>query len=299
VLRAAFLGALLAGQASAGVPTGWACEPVAGPEAPDWVPVCIRPDRIEADICTAIEVFALGHGLPPGFLARLIWQESLFDPGALSWKGAQGIAQFMPGTADLRGLRNPWNPAEALSAAAAYLAELSARFGSLGLAAAAYNGGENRVEGLLAGTRTRMPAETEDYVMVITGRSIAEWREGRAGEPDFGLEEGRPFAEACLALATSRELKRELSPGGAWKPWGVHLGSHFSRSVAQRYFRLLKARYPSLLGAEQALIVRDRKLSRGPRARYALRIGRDSRREAYLLCGRLRSLGGVCTIARN
>ncbi|HEU0223169.1 MAG TPA: lytic transglycosylase domain-containing protein [Paracoccaceae bacterium] len=263
------------------------------------MPVCIGSTTLEADLCAAIETFAIRHSLPSGFLARLIWQESLFDPEAVSYKGALGIAQFMPGTARLRGLADPFNPPDALAKSAAYLAELARRFGSLGLAAAAYNGGENRVERLLAGAASRLPVETEDYVLVITGRTVAEWREGSTATVDFDLEAGTPFRPACLTLAATRELKRELAPQAAWRPWGVHLGSHFSRSVARRYFRLLKARYPSLLGEAEALIVADRKLSRGPRIRFALRVGKDSRREAYLLCGRLRALGGFCTVARN
>lgn len=283
----------------AGAGAATSCEPDPPREEPDWLPVCIRPEALIPDTCRAIEVLALRHGLPPGFFARLIWQESLFDPSALSHKGAQGIAQFMPGTAELRGLRNPFSPAEALSASARYLAELAGRFGSLGLAAAAYNAGENRVERLLAGTARRMPAETEDYVAIITGKSVAEWRAGTAGAVDFALEAGKPFGPACIALAETRDLRRELAPAVDWKPWGVHLGSHFSRSVARRYFAVLKARYGRILGDAQPLIVRDRTHSRGPRSRYALRIGQDTRRDAYLLCGRLRALGAICTIARN
>ena len=50
----------------------------------------------------------------------------------------------MPGTAELRGLEDPFNPAEALTASARYLADLARDFGNIGLAAVAYNGGEAR-----------------------------------------------------------------------------------------------------------------------------------------------------------
>ncbi|WP_461326539.1 transglycosylase SLT domain-containing protein [Bradyrhizobium elkanii] len=45
--------------------------------------------------------------MPPDFFVRLIWQESNFDPNSVSSAGAQGIAQFMPGTARWRGLVDP------------------------------------------------------------------------------------------------------------------------------------------------------------------------------------------------
>src|SRR5262249_43185693 len=78
------------------------------------------------------------QGLPESFFTRLIWKESLFDPRAVSPKGAQGIAQFMPGTARDLGLADPFLAAEALAASAHLLADLRAAFGHLGLAQAAY-----------------------------------------------------------------------------------------------------------------------------------------------------------------
>ena len=81
--------------------------------------------------------------LPVDFFTRLIWKESIFDAQAVSPVGAEGIAQFMPGTAKLRGLKNSFDHREALAAAAEYLAFLTEKFGNLGLAAAAYNFGED------------------------------------------------------------------------------------------------------------------------------------------------------------
>jgi soluble lytic murein transglycosylase-like protein len=77
----------------------------------DGTEICIAQSNYTADVCTAIAVYAAHYALPEGFLARLIWQESRFDPAAISPVGAQGIAQFMPGTARLRALRNPFDPA--------------------------------------------------------------------------------------------------------------------------------------------------------------------------------------------
>jgi hypothetical protein len=64
----------------------------------------------------------------------LIWQESRFDPAAVSRAGAQGVAQFMPATANWRGLSNPFDPVEAIAQSAKLLRDLRREFGNLGLA---------------------------------------------------------------------------------------------------------------------------------------------------------------------
>src|SRR5258707_12521896 len=96
-------------------------------------------------ICNLIETHAGRNQLPADFFARLIWKESRFDPNAVSPVGAEGIAQFMPGTAKMRGLVNPFDIEQAIPASAKYLAEMKVGYGNLGLAAAAYNAGESRV----------------------------------------------------------------------------------------------------------------------------------------------------------
>src|SRR5216684_4717616 len=87
-----------------------------------------------------IESAARAEGLPLEFFARVIWQESRFQSNAVgpvtkSGQRAQGIAQFMPGTASERGLLDPFNPVQALPKSAEFLAELRGQFGNLGLAA--------------------------------------------------------------------------------------------------------------------------------------------------------------------
>src|SRR5258707_921919 len=94
------------------------------------------------DICHTLAQAAADNELPEELFTRLIWQESHFDPAAVSPAGAQGIAQFMPGTAAMRGLTNAFEPLQALRESASYLRELRTTFrGNLGLAAAAYNAG--------------------------------------------------------------------------------------------------------------------------------------------------------------
>src|SRR5689334_20131183 len=99
--------------------------------------------------------------------------ESRFDPHAVSRAGAQGVAQFMPGTASWRGLADPFDPGASLTKSAQLLRELVREFGNLGLAAAAYNAGAGRVHQWLAGRRG-LPGETRAYVRILTGRSVQE-----------------------------------------------------------------------------------------------------------------------------
>ena len=126
------------------------------------------------DICRVLEQSAAENALPAEFFARVIWQESRFDAQAVSPKGAAGIAQFMPATASWHGLADPFNPIEALRHSAAYLRELLNRFGNLGLAAAAYNAGPGRVSAWLTSHRA-LPAETRNYVALVTGWTADEW----------------------------------------------------------------------------------------------------------------------------
>jgi hypothetical protein len=132
-----------------------------------------KVESIETSICRLIESSALTESLPAAFLTRLIWQESSFRPNTISPAGAQGIAQFMPRTADERGLANPFDPEEAIPKAAKLLADFKQRFGNLGLAAAAYNAGPARVASWLAG-HGNLPVETRDYVLTIAGLPVED-----------------------------------------------------------------------------------------------------------------------------
>src|SRR4030095_7430717 len=96
---------------------------------------------IDQALCRMIESAAVAHRLPVDFFTRLIWQESSFRPGVVSRGGAEGGAAFMPGTAPERGLADPFDPEQAIPKSAELLDDLRRRFGNLGLAAAAYNGG--------------------------------------------------------------------------------------------------------------------------------------------------------------
>jgi hypothetical protein len=120
------------------------------------------PERFGPAISRASQRWSVSAAL----LAAQLWQESRFNPFAQSPAGAQGIAQFMPGTARGYGLRNPFDPDAAIDAQAHLMRDLLRRFGSVPLALAAYNAGPARVEA--CGCVPRIP-ETLAYVAEILG----------------------------------------------------------------------------------------------------------------------------------
>jgi hypothetical protein len=174
-------------------------------------------------ICQQIEAAARSNTLPVDFFTRLIWQESRFQPDVVgpvtrSGERAQGIAQFMPGTAMERQLFEPFDPVAALSKSGEFLAELRAQFGNLGLAAAAYNAGPERVREFVAGSRD-LPAETRNYVLAITGRQVEDWtipavRE--ATQEKYNAEASESTPPDCRKLLAT--LQRGRDPlAAAWQ----------------------------------------------------------------------------------
>src|SRR5215510_10360297 len=83
-------------------------------------------------ICATLEKSASANDIPVDFFVRLIWQESRFNPRSVSRAGALGIAQFMPATARLRGLADPFDPDQAIPKSAELLRDLIQRFGNAG-----------------------------------------------------------------------------------------------------------------------------------------------------------------------
>jgi len=247
-------------------------------------------------ICDLIDLHARMNGIPSDFFARLIWKESRFDPDALSPAGAEGIAQFMPGTADMRGLDDSFDVEQALPASARYLAELKADFGNLGLAAAAYNAGENRVSTWLT-SGGFLPLETEEYVLDIMGEPADNFSErGHAGtiRP---LDPKRPFGEACRNMRTINAQTIAMATITA-KPWGIQVAGNFRRSAAIRQWQRVSGRFKSVLKDQEPVVSRVR-TPRGRRGIYAVRIGADDRATANKICTMLRSVGGSCIVLRN
>lgn len=113
---------------------------------------------------------AKAFGVDSELIRGVIRAESDFDPNAISSKGAAGLMQLMPDTARELGVTDPFNPAENIMGGTRYLKKLLDRYdGSVPLALSAYNWGM----GNLDSRRSRMPAETKDYVAKITGMTLS------------------------------------------------------------------------------------------------------------------------------
>jgi soluble lytic murein transglycosylase-like protein len=97
---------------------------------------------------------SIKHGVDPRLLWTVAWLESGFQPRLTSGAGARGMMQFMPATAQRYGLRDPFDPAQAVDAAARYLRDLQEMFGRhLDLILAGYNAGEGAVKAFREGRK--------------------------------------------------------------------------------------------------------------------------------------------------
>ena len=258
-------------------------------------------------MCLMIESAARAQGLPLEFFARVIWQESRFQSDAVgpvtrNGQRAQGIAQFMPGTANERRLLDPFDPVQALPKSAEFLRELREQFGNLGLAAAAYNAGPRRVQEWLAGSGP-MPQETRNYVAAITGNTVDDW--AKAGS-NGRINDRAPNTSCRELMAMLRrapnafvsELEQHINLAAA-KLWGVQLAAGFDRNKALAMYSRAIKRLSAVIGNLDPSLLSSVMRSRGSRTFYQVRIGADTRPAADDLCNRIRHAGGACFVLKN
>jgi hypothetical protein len=258
-------------------------------------------------MCLMIESAARANDLPLEFFARVIWQESRFQSDAVgpltrSGQRAQGIAQFMPGTANERRLLDPFDPVQALPKSAEFLSELRNQFGNLGLAAAADKAGPRRVQELLAGTGA-MPQETRNYVTAITGTSVDDWATASKSSkpPDRTPNTNCRELMALLRRAPNpfvTQLEQHVTLAAA-KLWGVQLAAGFDRNKALAMYARAMTRLRTVIGDQDPSLLSSVMRTRGTHAFYQVRIGADTRPAADDLCNRIRRAGGACFVLRN
>jgi hypothetical protein len=238
-----------------------------------------RPELSIGDLCNALYTSAQDNDLPIAFFANLIWQESRLRDDAVSPKGAQGIAQFMPKVALQTGLDDPFDPMQAIPASARLLHTLRTQFRNLGFVAAAYNAGARRVAEWLK-HRRGLPRETRGYVVRVTGLSVDAWRkmpvDGDAltfvrrlpcrSLPAFANVEQEHLEQVELEQAKMEEAKAvqgNTKPAAA----GQNLRQHAAERKRERPLAPHEARRPSRENhagkheAEHAHAARDKRKS--------------------------------------
>jgi hypothetical protein len=277
-------------------------EELAFPPAPN-----ARESDTREAMCLMIESAARANDLPLEFFARVIWQESRFQSDAVgpvtrSGQRAQGIAQFMPGTASERRLLDPFDPVQALPKSAEFLSELRNQFGNLGLAAAAYNAGPRRVQEWLAGTGP-MPQETRNYVSAITGTTVDGWAAAGKGGKMLDRAPNTSCRELMALLRRApnsfvTQLEQRVTLAAA-KLWGVQLAAGFDRNKALAMYGRAMTRLRAVIGDQDPSLLSSVMRTRGTHAFYQVRIGADTRPAADDLCNRIRRAGGACFVLRN
>jgi hypothetical protein len=247
---------------NAPAPPSQAAAPASHPPTPD-------------DICRALEQDAAENELPVQFFARVIWHESRFNARK------EGIAQF------IEGLKN----------SARYLRDLKARFGNIGLAAAAYHAGPGVVAAWLSSHRP-LPDETRRYVAIITGSTADEWA---SANPPKTSETTIPQGLPCTRLANLIVApKGQAQRMAAYVPrWGMQLTANWSESEAWATYRLIQKQFAGLIGDREPIVVRSRGIGLSTVMRYNIRIPDDDRSYLEKLCQKLIEAGGACVVLRN
>jgi soluble lytic murein transglycosylase-like protein len=158
----------------------------------DWMTRSFRPHQAAAttpppaEIDKLVEQTATKFQVDPNLVKAVIRAESGFDAKAVSSKGAMGLMQLIPATAQRFGVSNPFDPKQNIEGGVNYLKYLLDLFGGdLNLSLAAYNAGEHTVQrsgGIPA------IAETQNYVRKVTnfyqgGDSAAPARNTTTKEP--------------------------------------------------------------------------------------------------------------------
>ncbi|HEY1543096.1 MAG TPA: lytic transglycosylase domain-containing protein [Xanthobacteraceae bacterium] len=246
-------------------------------------------------VCKAIAAAAAANDLPADFFTRLIWRESHFEADAISRKGAQGIAQFMPATARLRGLGNPFDPLEAIRKSGELLRSLRGEFGNLGLAAAAYNAGSRRVHDWL-GSQRGLPQETQAYVRFVTGHSVEEWAAGRTDPIRMSTLDAMP---CNLPITASIQPKSDAPapPRESVKPWDVEVVGGPTPALALARYREWLPKYAAVVADRKPHLIVHGIL--GEMGAVRVRIGNDTLEGAQKLCATLRKAGTYCDVLRN
>ena len=162
------------------------------PTDPGVLPKSINPDMLHQ----MVQETAQKHDVDPALVSAVISTESNWNTSALSRKGAQGLMQLVPETAQKLGVFNAWDPQQNIDGGVRYLHMLLDRYnGDLPKALAAYNAGPSAVDRW--GGVPNYP-ETQEYVRKVTHTYFrpgsAQQSGSRAGSKPiyrFATDDGR------------------------------------------------------------------------------------------------------------
>jgi Transglycosylase SLT domain len=166
--------------------------PSASPSASKMEVLPDPPEQLERLAREAAE----RHQVDPALVRAVIATESGWNPHAVSNKGAMGLMQLVPGTAERFGVGNPYDPAQNVDGGTRYLKSLLERYnGDVTKSIAAYNAGERAVDA--SGGVPHIP-ETERYVRKVAN---AYFRPGSNHD-------------APLLIPHKDQVRREVDPNG-------------------------------------------------------------------------------------
>jgi hypothetical protein len=255
-------------------------------------------DRKSAPNCQALMDAAAAHNLPPDFFVRLIRQESNFDPSSVSHKGAQGIAQFMPGTARWRGLADPLNRSRRCRSQHDGSVNCASNLAISDWQPLRITRDPRRVQEWLGG-RGNLPGETRAYVRIITGRSAEEWAQGNIVDEAIGLPGQLPCDQLVSGVRIQPGITVTTRDRTSAGEWGLQLLGNWSESQALSDYKALQKRFQPVLGDRPPMIIRSRMAGRGGAPWYLIRVAEGTRDRARQLCSRFEAIGGSCLVFRN
>ncbi len=174
-----------------------------------------------------IHKYANLHGVDPSLVRAVMRHESGFNPQAVSPKGAQGLMQLMPGTADLMGVSNPFDPEQNISGGVGYLRRCLDRFNNdVALALAAYNAGPERVA--KTGGVPAIP-ETQVYVKNVL--------ETYTGKPQPSIP-----TKGAHFITPGTGKKSRVSQGGS--PTNLSKSASEENKPRRKRPKIIEVRYP-------------------------------------------------------
>lgn len=152
-----------------------------------------------------IEGLAKQAGVPPALALSVAEAESNFNPGAVSPKGARGLFQLMPATAQEMGVTNIDDPIENINGGLKYLSTLNQKYGGdVAKVLAAYNAGPTRVD-----SGGDLPPETQAYVTTVLSGLTRRTRGGK-GAPPAPAESVAPIAPVASRASAAAPQKQGL-----------------------------------------------------------------------------------------